>query len=113
MSSPNPSGNSDPRDPVTIVTTCRRYIRYIVYDQFPSFLGTVSELPAKTVQRWAQRDRSWDARQGAIGNPVRGWIDPGLADGIDERRVGYEGFLERKRRGEVIGVDAKDKESSE
>lgn len=95
MSSSSPS---DPRDPSTILTTCQNYLHYLVHNQFPSFLSTVSELPSKTAQRWMERDRSWDARQGAIGDPFRGWIDPGLADGIDERRRRYEEYLKRKRR---------------
>ncbi|EME46900.1 hypothetical protein DOTSEDRAFT_33425 [Dothistroma septosporum NZE10] len=101
------SSPNDPRDPSTILATCQTYIRYIAYEQFPAFLGTVSELPAKTAQRWAERDRSWDARQGAIGDPFRGWIDPGLADGIDERRKRYEEYLKRKAEKE------KEKEQSE
>ena len=84
-----------PANPSTILTTCQRSIRFndIAYEQFPACLGTVSDLPSKTAQRWAERDRSWGARQGAVGDPSRGWIESGLADGIDESRKRHHEYL--------------------
>lgn len=60
-------------------------------------LTAASEWPSQALQRYRERDRSYDARQGAIGDPFRGWIDPGLADGIDERRQQYEEYLKKRR----------------
>lgn len=55
------------------------------------------ELPSKTFERYVERDRRFDARQGPIGDPFKGFIDPGLADGIDERRQRYEEYLRKRR----------------
>ncbi|KAF7188034.1 hypothetical protein HII31_10606 [Pseudocercospora fuligena] len=98
------SGSSDPRDPNTILQTCQSIARHFVYEQIPGMFNAATELPSKTWQRYIERDRSYDARQGAVGDPFRGWIDPGLADGIDERSRRYEEHLQRKR-------EAKDPES--
>lgn len=54
------------------------------------------ELPPKILQRYQERDRRYDARQGAIGDPYRGFIDPGLADEIDERRRQMEQLHARR-----------------
>jgi hypothetical protein len=95
MSLPN---GSDPLDPSTILNTCRQFTRYVFYESLPTLWSSVSQLPAKTAQAYAERDRRFDARQGPIGNPFQGFIDPGLADGIDERKARYEQYLERRKR---------------
>lgn len=90
------SSGSDPRDPRTILQACQAFARHLVNEQIPGIFNAASELPRKTWQRYVERDRSYDARQGAFGDPFRGWIDPGLADGIDERRQRYEDDLQKK-----------------
>lgn len=94
MSLPN---GSDPLDPSTILNTCRQFTRYLVYESLPNLWNSLSELPAKTAQAYIERDRRFDARQGPLGDPFKGFIDPGLADGIDERRAKYEAYLERRK----------------
>ncbi|EME83087.1 uncharacterized protein MYCFIDRAFT_196463 [Pseudocercospora fijiensis CIRAD86] len=97
------SGGTDPRDPNTILQTCQSIARHFVSEQIPRIFNAATELPSKTWQRYMERDRSHDARQGAVGDPFRGWIDPGLADGIDERRKRYEEYLQRKREAKEQG----------
>jgi cobalamin biosynthesis Mg chelatase CobN len=92
-----PSG-ADPLDPRTILQTCRQFTQYVVYESLPNFWNSISELPSKTAQAYIERDRRFDARQGPIGDPYKGWIDPGLADGIEERRAKYEEYLERRKK---------------
>lgn len=72
-------------------------MQYFVNDQLPSLWTGIAELPSKTVQRYIERDRRYDARQGPLGNPFQGFIDPGLADGIDERRRRYEEYLQKRK----------------
>ena len=92
-----PSG-SNPRDPTTVLQTCQRTVSHFVNEQLPDLLSAMSTLPLKTWERYAERHRSFDTRQGPIGDPFKGFIDPGLVDGIDERRRRYEEYLEKRRR---------------
>ncbi|KAF2168647.1 hypothetical protein M409DRAFT_21391 [Zasmidium cellare ATCC 36951] len=89
---------TDPRDPSTILQTLRTTVHHFVSSQLPLLCTAVYELPSKTLQRYVERDRSFDARQGPIGNPFQGFVDPGLNDGIEERRRRrYEEYLRRRR----------------
>lgn len=87
----------DPRDPATILQTCCNTVYHFLYTQLPLLGTAMYELPSKTIQRYVERDRSFDARQGPIGNPFQGFVDPGLADGVEERKKRYEEYLKRRR----------------
>ncbi|KAI5367757.1 hypothetical protein Slin15195_G028900 [Septoria linicola] len=92
-----PADSSDPRSPSSIVDATRSIFYHAVYHQLPSMFSAALELPAKTLQRYQERDTRYDARQGAIGDPYRGFIDPGLADEIDERRRQADEALSKRR----------------
>lgn len=87
----------DPLDPATILQTCRDTVYHFYHTQLPLLGTAMYELPYKTLQRYVERDRSFDARQGPIGNPFQGFVDPGLADGVEERRKRYEEYLKRRK----------------
>lgn len=91
-------GPSDPRSPSTIIETTRSIFYHAMYHQIPELFSAASQLPAKTIQRYQERDRRYDARQGAIGDPYKGFIDPGLADEIDERRRQHDEYLRSKQK---------------
>lgn len=89
--------SSDPRDPKNILQNLRATFHHFFYSQLPGLCSAMYQLPSKTLRRYVERDRRYDARQGPIGDPFRGFIDPGLADGIEERRERYEEYLKRRR----------------
>jgi hypothetical protein len=93
------ASGSDPRRPSTstIIETTRSLFYHAFYHQIPELLSAASQLPAQTLQRYQQRDRRYDARQGALGDPYKGFIDPGLADEIDERRRLHDEHLRTDR----------------
>ena len=91
----SPSGN-DPRDPKTILQTSRQAVRHFIDAQLPNLLDTLADMPSRAGKRYAERDRTYDARKGPIGDPFRGWVDPGLNDGIEERKKAEE-ELRKKR----------------
>jgi hypothetical protein len=94
------SDSSDPRSPRSIIEMTRNVFYVAAYEQIPRMFSRALELPPKILQRYQERDRRFDARQGAIGDPYRGFIDPGLADEIDERRRQYE-CLRKKSEGAI------------
>jgi hypothetical protein len=90
------SDSSDPRSPRSILEITRNIFYLAAYEQIPRMFSRALELPPKILERYQERDRRYDARQGAIGDPYRGFIDPGLADEIDERRRQYEEHMRNK-----------------
>ncbi|KAF2216041.1 hypothetical protein CERZMDRAFT_94423 [Cercospora zeae-maydis SCOH1-5] len=90
------SDSSDPRSPRSIIETTRSIFYIAAYEHLPRMFSIALELPPKILQRYQERDRRYVARQGAIGDPYRGFIDPGLADEIEERKRQYEEYLKNK-----------------
>ncbi|SMQ44980.1 unnamed protein product [Zymoseptoria tritici ST99CH_3D1] len=92
----HPEG-SDPLDPRTLLNICRNFTYHAFNESLPKLWTAISELPANTAKAYIERDRRFDARQGAIGDPYKGWIDPGLVDAIEERKASYEVEMERRK----------------
>lgn len=99
------SDSSDPRSSSSIIETARGIFYHAMYHQLPELVRTASQLPAKTMQRYMERDRRYDARQGAIGDPYKGFIDPGLAEEIDERQREHDEYLRAQQKDAKRDVD--------